>query len=106
MICSHDSILWYHYDGLLKHCSDWRCLHIPMNFTCPYFWDKVLLLDFGETCPRFVFFIDIEGILGKIVEIYESSDFVSFLAACNGNLLNLTWLFSDCLALSWLFESF
>ena len=64
-------------------------VHIPMAFTCPYFWDKVLLLDLGETCPRFVFFIDIEGILGKIVEIYESSDFVSFLADCTVNLLNL-----------------
>jgi hypothetical protein len=26
-------------------------------------WDKVLLLDFGEKCPRFVFYIGMEGIL-------------------------------------------
>ena len=38
-------------------------VHIPMAFTCPYFWDKVLLLDFGEKCPRFVFYIGMEGIL-------------------------------------------
>jgi hypothetical protein len=51
-------IVFCWYDYIYSSIAVTAGVHNPMAFTCPYFWNKVLLLDFGEKCPRFVFYID------------------------------------------------